>query len=385
MVTKKKFNKIIISASSFMTIESFLLPFINKLSNNFEVFVFTNLKNIKKDKIINFEKKYNFKFVHIPIRRNISLFYDLITLIKVILLLMQLKPKVSLSLTPKAGLFISISSFINMVPFRLHIFNGQIWYNKKSFKKNFLKFFDKLTFNLSNKILCESVSQKNFLVKEGFVKKNIEILGYGSLMGVDTNIFKSSFDNRKKLRNKFNIKNTDKVCMYVGRINDDKGINLIMKASEHFEKNKNIFFFLIGENEMDTLKFFNMINNKKNIIYLSHQNNIHHLLNIADIVTLPSLREGFGISIIEAASTEKVVLISNIDGLKDTTINNQTGLYFNPNDQKDFIKKLSFLFKNQDLVKKMGKNARKNVLKKYKKENVINLYTQYIYSLCNFT
>ena len=59
---------------------------------------------------------------------------------------------------------------------------------------------------------------------------------------------------------------------------------------------------------MDSLEFFNMINYRKNIIYIGHQNNIHHLLNIADIVTLPSLREGFGISIIEAASAKKVAL-----------------------------------------------------------------------------
>ena len=385
MVTKKKHNKIIISASSFTTIESFLLTFINNLSHNFEVFVFTNLNNIKRNKIIKYEKKYNFKFLHIPIRRNISLFYDLITLFKVILLLKKINPKITLSLTPKAGLLISISSFINMISLRVHIFNGQIWYNKKGFKKHFLKFFDKITYNLSNKIICESFSQKDFLVKEGFVKKNINILGYGSLMGVNTDLFKSSSDIRKKLRKKFNIKEADKVCMYVGRINKDKGINMIIKASKYFEKNQNIFFFLIGENEMDSLEFFNMINYRKNIIYIGHQNNIHHLLNIADIVTLPSLREGFGISIIEAASAKKVALISNIDGLKDTTIHNHTGLFFGPNNQKDFVKKLSILFKNRVLLKKMGENARKNVLKKYKREDVINLYIQYIHNLCKVT
>ena len=243
MVTKKKHNKIIISASSFTTIESFLLTFINNLSDNFEVFVFTNLNNIKRNKIIKYEKKYNFKFLHIPIRRNISLFYDLITLFKAILLLKKINPKITLSLTPKAGLLISISSFINMISLRVHIFNGQIWYNKKVFKKHFLKFFDKITYNLSNKIICESFSQKDFLVKEGFVKKNINILGYGSLMGVNTDLFKSSSDIRKKLRKKFNIKEADKVCMYVGRINKDKGINMIIKASKYFEKNQNIFFF----------------------------------------------------------------------------------------------------------------------------------------------
>ena len=87
-----------------------------------------------------------------------------------IYLIYKIKPQISVSLNPKAGLLTSISAYINMVNIRVHIFNGQIWYNKIGFKKKFLNFLIILHFNFQT-ILCESFSQKNFLVKNGFWQK----------------------------------------------------------------------------------------------------------------------------------------------------------------------------------------------------------------------
>ena len=382
MVRKKNYGKIVISTSSFMTVETFLLLFIRSLSNNFDVFVITNLNSLKSDEIDYYEKNYNFKLLHVPIKRKINLFYDLVSLLKIIILIKKIKPKISLSLNPKAGLLTSISAYINMVDIRVHIFNGQIWYNKIGLKKLFLKFFDYLTFLFSNRVLCESFSQRNFLKKNGFLKKDIKILGYGSMMGVDTSHFKPNTKLRNSLKEKYNLKKSDKVCMFVGRINNDKGINLIIQASNHFESKDNIFFILVGINELEDLKLLNLIKSQKNILYFGHQKNVNEILNIADLLVLPSLREGFGVSVIEAASLEKATIVSDIDGLRDTVIDKKTGLLFKAKDTDDFIRKITFLLDNKTISKKMGKKARENVLKKYERKTVINQYTRYLINLC---
>ena len=382
MVRKKNYNRILVSTSSFMTVETFLLLFIKSLSKYYDVYVMTNLNTLNKDQINNFEKKFNFRLLHVPIKRKINLLYDFIALLRIIFIIKKLKPKISLSLNPKAGLLSSISAFINRVSIRVHIFNGQIWYNKIGFKKNFLKFFDHLTFKFSNRILCESFSQKDFLKKNGFLKKDITILGHGSMMGVDTNFFRPNSKIRNTLKEKYNLKKSDKICMFVGRINYDKGINLIMHASHYFSNKDNIFFVLVGDNELESFEFFNLIKGQKNIIYLGHQKNINQILNIADLVLLPSLREGFGISVIEAASLEKPAIISDIDGLRDTVTHNETGLLFEANNKNDFVSKINYLLDSKKLSKKMGKKARENILKKYERKTVINLYTQYLIDLC---
>lgn len=378
MVKKKLLKKILITSSSFKTVDAFLLDFLQSLSINFMVHVATNLNNLNQKQINRIEKKYNFKLINIPIKRKINIFYDMYAFIKLILIIKEKGFDITLSLTPKAGLLTSFSSFLSGIKNRIHIFNGQIWYNKKGFYRKFLKFFDLITFNFSNKILCESYSQSLFLQKEGFTKKKITVLSYGSLMGVDTELFKFDIYKRKKLRNDLSLNKSDKVCMFVGRINYDKGLNLIIKASEYFAKKKDIYFVLIGESEIDPLKLMKILIARKNIIYLGPKKNINEYLSAADFLVLPSSREGFGISVIEEASVKRPSLISDIDGLKDTIENNQSGYLFKSGDQKDFNLKLKNMFSNLKLTKKMGLKARDIIKKKYEKNNVISNYVRYI-------
>lgn len=138
----------------------------------------------------------------------------------------------------------------------------------------------------------------------------------------------------------------------------------------------------MGINELEDLKLLNLIKSQKNILYFGHQKNVNEILNIADLLVLPSLREGFGVSVIEAASLEKATIVSDIDGLRDTVIDQKTGLLFKANDTDDFIRKITFLLDNKTISKKMGKKARENVLKKYERKTVINQYTRYLINLC---
>ena len=65
MVKKKVLKKILITSSSYKTIDAFLLNFIKKLSLNFNVCVATSLNNLKHKEINYIEEKYNFKLVEL--------------------------------------------------------------------------------------------------------------------------------------------------------------------------------------------------------------------------------------------------------------------------------------------------------------------------------
>ena len=385
MVKKKVLKKILITSSSYKTIDAFLLNFIKNLSLNFNVCVATSLNNLKRKEINYIEEKYNFKLVNIPIKRNINIFFDIYALIKLLFIIRQREFDITLSLTPKAGLLTSLSSLLNGIKNRIHIFNGQIWYNKKGFYRKFLKFFDLITFHFSNRILCESFSQASFLKEEGFTQKEIKVLGYGSLMGVDTQLFKFDMYKRKILRRELSLRNSDKVCMFIGRINYEKGLNLIIRASDYFAKKNNIFFILIGESEIDPIELINIFAERKNIIYLGTKKNINEYLSASEFTVLPSSREGFGISVIEAASVKRPSLISDIDGLKDTIEVNKSGYSFISGNQRDFNIKLKKMFSNSNLTKKMGFKARRIIEKKYEKNYVISNYVKYIQEISQCT
>ena len=66
----------------------------------------------------------------------------------------------------------------------------------------------------------------------------------------------------------------------------------------------------------------------KKIKILNYKKKIEPFLQTSDIFCLPSEREGFGLSVIEASACELPVVCSDIYGLRDTLVHNVTGYKF---------------------------------------------------------
>src|SRR5690606_26593935 len=93
---------------------------------------------------------------------------------------------------------------------------------------------------------------------------------------------------------------------------------------------------------------------------------------------LYSYREGFGNVSIEAASMNLPVIVSDIPGLKDTIVNNETGLLSRTKDVDDLYSMMLSLYKDKYKRQKFGENGRKRILKYFKRETIwngqLNLY-----------
>ena len=109
----------------------------------------------------------------------------------------------------------------------------------------------------------------------------------------------------------------------------------------------------------------------KRIIYAGETLTSEKWFSLADILCLPSYREGFGSVVIEAGSCGVPTLGSNIYGITDAIKKNQTGFFHKVGDIIDIKEKMLFAIKNKKLLKKYGKNSRKRVKKNFD-ENVIN-------------
>ena len=198
------------------------------------------------------------------------------------------------------------------------------------------------------------------------------------MCGVDTQLFKKNIHENKKLRKKLNIRNNSIVISYIGRINKEKGIKSLLNVfSNLLKKNKNLTLLLVGKDEMDIKK---IINNKKiikKIKIISHSKNIEKFFQISDIFCLPSEREGFGLSLIEASSCQVPIICSDIYGIRDTMINNVTGYKYKLKNDKKFFQILYLLINNSKLRSKLGIQGRIFVKKKFERKKVINEFSKY--------
>lgn len=365
-------EKICFISTEWKPILFFLKKIIIQLSKKKKIYIIcSNAINLKN---YGFSNK-NIILISYPIARNPEILNDLKTFFFLIYFFNKNNFQIVTTITPKAGLLGVVAAFFTSIKNRVHIYTGQVWVTKFGLFRKILKFFDKIIYFFSSSILIDSVSQKKFLIKEKIIhNKKVEVILNGSINGVDLNIFKKNLKRRISNRKKNNIKKKDLVFLYLGRFNFDKGIDLLLNSYLVLAKKKNIKLIMAGDDEQNytakILKINKLIKNK--IIIKQFTSKPHLLIEMSDILVLPSRREGFGKVVIEANAMKVPVIVSNIPSLKEIVKNKKTGLIFNLNLSNDLLRKMTILINDKKKQINYAKFAYYNCLKKYDDKKVIS-------------
>ena len=101
---------------------------------------------------------------------------------------------------------------------------------------------------------------------------------------------------------------------------------------------------------------------------------------ISDIIISSSIEpEAFGRVSVEAQSMEKLIIASNIGGSNETVLDEKTGFLFESGNAKSLSEKIiKVLTMDETILKSMGKEGRKNVIKKFNVEKMcFSTYSEY--------
>jgi len=132
--------------------------------------------------------------------------------------------------------------------------------------------------------------------------------------------------------------------LYVGRIKKYKSIETGIKAMpEILRKLPNARFVVIGNGDhLDTLKTLaqemNLSNHVEFLGFVSHDVKIEYLRR-SHLSIYPSLKEGWGLTNIEANACGTTVLASRVPGLRDSVDEGKSGLLFEYGDIREFTNK----------------------------------------------
>ena len=276
------------------------------------------------------------RLVAFPIRRNISIFFDILALLKLINFFYKERFDAVHSVTPKAGFLAMTAARFTQTPIRIHNLSGQVWAARKGLFRALLKSIDRITIKNSTRLLSDSFSQITFLSNEGIVKtEQVEILGSGSICGVDSNRFKPNADLRRTVRDTLGIPDLGIIILFVGRLNKDKGILDLAEAfSQLAGQRDDVWLLVVGDYEEDIGDDFNSHCGSalSRVRRVGHTDCTEHYMAAADVFALPSYRESFGITVIEAAACGVPSAVSRIYGLTDSVLDGKTGLMYAPGD-----------------------------------------------------
>ena len=370
-------KKICFIVSTPMTAEVFLKNPIYSLSDKYEIHLAANLSDINKAIKIDGVSKIH----HLPIKRKISFFSDVSCLFKAYIFFKKSKFHAIHSISPKAGLISMLGGLFACIPMRTHTFTGQVWANKTGIYCTILKLIDKLINNCATHIIVDGKSQREFLIKHKVVNEESLVLGVGSICGVDLERFKPSETTRQSVRDKLGFKQEDWVFMFLGRLNKEKGVVDLINAFAQIKTSLHQKLILVGHDEENIIDNNKGIIKSNNITYLPFSDKPEETIQACDAFCLPSYREGFGLSVIEASALSKPIICSDIYGLKDTIIENKTGIRHQAKNIKDISEKLVFALENKELMKKMGIEGRKYVSKRFSDKIVLEEWINFYENL----
>jgi len=135
------------------------------------------------------------------------------------------------------------------------------------------------------------------------------------------------------MRNALNISSSDFVFCYVGRLNKDKGVAELVKAFASQPDNARLI--IVGgldESAPVSSETLRIIEADKRIHMLGFQVDVRPILYLADILVLPSYREGFPNVILQAGAMELPVIASDISGCNEVIESFKNGWLIPPKD-----------------------------------------------------
>lgn len=324
----------------------------------------------------------------VDIQRGISIGKDIKALIKLTAYFRKERFDSVHSVTPKAGLLTAIAGFFAGVPIRIHIFTGQVWANKKGFMRWMLKFMDRLIVLFGNHFLVDGEGQRQYLISQGILtERNSKVLGHGSICGVNLERFSPSFETRQSVRKELLLSESMTVFTFMGRLNHDKGLFELLSAFNKLASEEDdVFLLLFGNDEENIASHFGDYSSlvpKSNFLYYGRTNEPHKMLQAGDVFVLPTYREGFGSSVIEASALGLPVICSDAYGVKDAMVENVTGLRCHVGDIDSLYHAMKIFASSPSLIKKMGAAGRDRVIEYFDGEKMTRLWVDYYHELLN--
>ncbi|MDD2914580.1 MAG: glycosyltransferase family 4 protein [Gallionella sp.] len=313
-------------------------------------------------------------FIPLAIERKVSPWRDLLVLIQLVILFRRERFDLVHSIMPKTGFLSMLAAWLAGVPNRVHTFTGQVWANKRGWKRWIFKQFDKMIVRFATHVLADSPSQRAFLVAEGVFPANKGIvIEQGSICGVDTQRFHPDSRIKNAVRAELGIGPDQTVILFLGRLNRDKGMPELAAAfTDIAARHADVMLLLVGaEEDFPFPRIEEICGTFRNRLRrVNFTPTPERYMAAADIFCLPSHREGFGQVIIEAAASGVPAVASRIYGITDAIEDGKTGLLFPAGDVGALTQALLKLIVNRDVRQQMGTAARARALELFPSQRI---------------
>lgn len=267
----------------------------------------------------------------IPMERIPSPLKDLVSLLRWIVLLCQVRPAVVHCGTPKASLLGLSAAWFCRVPVRVYELHGLRLETLRGRRRLVMRAIEQLTCWMATDVIAVGHSLLDRAVEAGVVASNrVQVLGAGSPNGVDLARFRNpdlSDIEREQRRIAIGLRPRLPVISFVGRLSEDKGLGVLSKASRELSGRLPHQVLVVGPVEDHSgQEGLRMLDESSHVVATGFVEDVSEFLSLADVVCLPSRREGLPTVILEAFAACVPVVATAATGTVDLIKDRVTGL-----------------------------------------------------------
>jgi len=322
--------------------------------------------------------------IALPMERGIAPVADMVSLLRLWLLLLRLRPDLTEFSTPKAGLLGTVAAMLCGVPRRIYMLRGIKLETCSGVKRRVLLFAEQVTSACAHVVLCNSTS----LLAEARAlhlasEAKLHLLGEGSSNGVDTRRFSPGSN---EMRQQLGIPDEAPVVGFVGRLTRDKGVPELLDAFDLILHSAPLTrLLLVGwfDQAEDALgeAVRARIQSHPQILFTGYVQDTAPYYRAMDMMVLPTRREGFPNAALEAASTGIAVITTLSTGSRDAVVPEVTGLLIPPGFPEAISEAVLALLHNPERRRRMGAAARAWILEHFEDRHVLGLTVDHYKSL----
>lgn len=358
-------------------IESSLITiFYNQLLNlKKQGYQVTAISSLEFAENLEFFKKLGVEFIEVPIQRKITPFADLVSLFRLYRVFKRKRFDLVHTQMPKATLLGALAGRLAGIPV---VNTGRPLFREMPLgaRRRFFILIEKLAASFANLVMVENPLDAEMYLQLGIAPES-KLFIQGN--GIDLSRFnpeKIPRDEIEKLRAELGIPKTGRVIGIVARYVVEKGyLELFAAFQKLLQKYPDLFLLaatLSLPSDIGTVpeELPGQMGIAQRLLLLKNRSDMERIYLLMDIFALPTHRDCFPRSLVEAAAMARPIVASDITGCQVVVQNEKTGLLVPPKNPGALAQAIERLLSNPELARTLGAKAREFALQNLDEQKV---------------
>ena len=180
---------------------------------------------------------------------------------------------------------------------------------------------------------------------------------------------------RAELRKEWGIRLDAPVIGSISRLIEQKGLHFGLEAfAQVYKQIPDAHYVIAGDGVLrqELAEQANRLGLYESVHFLGWQDRADELYDGFDVFLMPSLWEGFGLTLLEAMSHHLPIVTTNVSAMPEIVVEGETGYLVNPADSQALVEPLIRLLRDRDLSDRMGKAGRARLERSFTVEKMVS-------------